>query len=97
MGIDAKQKTDKATRIEANLEPLVRTGRLVLNIDQRDNPHMRRLEEQFLMFSLQMRYPADGPDCVEGALRWLRDKTAQAIPTQTISTQTIRSRNKQRL
>ena len=94
---DAKKKTDKATRIEANLEPLVRTGRLILNIDQQDNPHMRRLEEQFLMFSLQMRYPADGPDCVEGALRWLRDKTAQATPTQTISTQTIRSRNKQRL
>ena len=75
----------------------MRTGRLILNIDQQDNPHMRRLEEQFLMFSLQMRYPADGPDCVESALRWLRDKTAQSTPAQTISTKYYRSRNKQRL
>ena len=77
---DTKKKTDKATRIEANLEPLNREGRLVLNEAERNNPHMKRLEEQFLMFSITLKFPADGPDCVEGALRWLKDKAATAEP-----------------
>lgn len=94
---DTKKKTDKATRIEANLEPMNSTGRMVMNIDERDNPHMKRLEEQFLMFSLALKYPADGPDCVEGALRWLRDKAATAEPTETIPTEYFRHKNKQRL
>lgn len=94
---DAKKKTDKATRIEANLEPMSREGRLVLNIDERNSPHMKRLEEQFLMFSLTLKYPADGPDCVEGALRWLRDKAAQADPVETIPTAHFRHSNRHRI
>ena len=94
---DAKPKTDKATRIEANLEPMSREGRLVLNIDERNSPHMKRLEEQFLMFSLTLKYPADGPDCVEGALRWLRDKAAQADPVETIPTAHFRHSNRHRI
>lgn len=94
---DTKKKTDKATRIEANLEPMNRDGRLILNTDQRDNPHMKRLEEQFLMFSLSLKFPADGPDCVEGALRWLRDKAKQADPTELIPATYFRHKNKQRI
>lgn len=94
---DTKKKTDKATRIEANLEPLAREGRLVLNADEQQNPHMRRLEEQFLMFSLTLRFPADGPDCVEGALRFLRDKATQADPTETIPATYFRHKNRQRI
>ena len=37
---DEEKKTDKATRIEANLEPLNREGNLILNEAERDNPHM---------------------------------------------------------
>lgn len=94
---DTKKKTDKATRIEANLQPLAADGRLVLNIDQQNNPHMKRLEEQFLMFTMQLRYPADGPDCVEGALRWLRDKAVQSDPTDIIPTEFFRHKNRQRI
>lgn len=94
---DTKKKTDKATRIEANLEPLAREGRLVLNADEQQNPHMRRLEEQFLMFSLTLRFPADGPDCVEGALRFLRDKATQADPTEVIPATYFRHKNRQRI
>ena len=94
---DGKPKTDKATRIEANLEPMNRDGRLVLNIEQRDNPHMKRLEEQFLMFALTLKYPADGPDCVEGALRWIKDKTVAAEPTEVIPTAYYRRKNKMRM
>lgn len=63
---DEEKKTDKATRIEANLEPLNREGNLILNEAEKDNPHMKRMAEQFKLFNLQLTYPADGPDCVEG-------------------------------
>ena len=57
-------------RIEGNLEPLIRQSRLVLNADERENPHMKRLEEQFLLLNRQMKSPADGPDCIEGGV-WI--------------------------
>ena len=78
---DEDRKTDKATRIEANLEPLNRLGNLILNEAERDNPHMKRLDEQFRLFTLRLKYPADGPDCVEGGLRILQKKTRQLEPT----------------
>lgn len=53
---DEEKKTDKATRIEANLEPLNREGNLILNEAERDNPHMKELEDQFKLFTLTMRY-----------------------------------------
>lgn len=94
---DALPKTDKATRIEANLQPLAARGALVLNEAMRRSPHMLRLEEQFLMFSLRLRFPADGPDCVEGALRWLRLKHREADPVETIPAGALRRSNKFRL
>lgn len=63
---DERKKPDKFVRIEGNLEPLARAGRLVLNIRERENPHMQRLEEQFLLFDDGLPSPADGPDAVEG-------------------------------
>lgn len=63
---DGRRKPDKFARIEGNLEPLNRAGRLVLNIRERENPHMQRLEEQFLLFDDGLPSPADGPDAVEG-------------------------------
>lgn len=63
---DDRKKGDKATRIEANLEPVDREGRLVFNEEEKDNPHMIELMDQFKMFELHLPYCADGPDCVEG-------------------------------
>lgn len=80
---DEERKTDKATRIEANLEPLNREGNLILNQDERTNPHMVRLDEQFRLFTLRLKFPADGPDCVEGGLRVLKKKTLQRGPVVT--------------
>ncbi|HBX44470.1 MAG TPA: hypothetical protein DEG28_01055 [Porphyromonadaceae bacterium] len=65
---DTRKKPDKFSRIEGNLEPLNRTGRLILNIKEKDNPHMKRLEEQFLLVSPALNSPADGPDAVEGGV-----------------------------
>ena len=63
---DDRKKGDKATRIEASLEPVDREGRLVFNEEEKDNPHMIELMDQFKMFELHLPYCADGPDCVEG-------------------------------
>ncbi|MBI9055510.1 MAG: hypothetical protein JEY96_16930 [Bacteroidales bacterium] len=65
---DDRKKPDKFSRIEGNLEPLNKQSRLILNIDQKDNPHMKRLEEQFLLVNPRLNAPADGPDCIEGGV-----------------------------
>ena len=85
---DEERKTDKATRIEANLEPLNSEGLLLFNDAQRYNPHMRRLEDQFKLFTLRMKFPADGPDCVEGGLRILKKKAQQLQPIRTLNRHT---------
>ncbi len=81
---DEEKKTDKAARIEANLEPLNREGHLILNQDELLDPHMQRLDEQFRMFSTALTFPADGPDCIEGGYRILRKKGQQLQPVRTI-------------
>ena len=63
---DTRRKPEKFDRIEGNLQPINRQARLILNAAERDNPHMARLEEQFLLINRQMKSPADGPDCIEG-------------------------------
>jgi hypothetical protein len=81
---DEQRKTDKATRIEANLEPLNRNGKLIFNQDEMDNPHMKRLTEQFTLFTQTLKYPADGPDMVEGAYRIIRNRTREEEPGLTL-------------
>lgn len=73
---DTRRKPDKFARIEGNLEPLSRQGRLILNIAQKDNPHMQRLEEQFKLVSPTLPAPADGVDCIEGAYFIANEKLA---------------------
>ena len=94
---DEEKKTDKATRIEANLEPMNRAGNLILNEQERDNPHMRELLDQFTLFTLSLRYPADGPDAVEGGNRIIDEIQHRAEPPLTRSRADIRTRNKRRL
>lgn len=68
IGPDDRKKPDKFSRIEGNLEPLNRQNRLILNEAEKGNPHMQRLAEQFLLINPKLSAPADGPDCVEGAV-----------------------------
>lgn len=94
---DERKKTDKATRIEANLEPMNREGHLILNEAERDNPHMKELEEQFKLFTLSLRYPADGPDAVEGGNCIIDEIMRRADAPATRSRAEISRRNKRRL
>lgn len=77
---DHRAKPDKFARIEANLEPLNRQGRLVLNEAERDNPHMRRLEEQFKAIEPALPAHDDGPDAVEGAVWIINNKLRMMTP-----------------
>jgi len=77
---DMRSKPDKFARIEGNLEPLNRMGRLVFNEAEKDNPNMQRLAEQFMLINPQMKAPADGPDCIEGAVWIINGKITQLQP-----------------
>lgn len=83
---DTRAKPDKFARIEANLEPLNRQGRLVFNEAERENPHMRRLEEQFKSIEPSMTSHDDGPDAVEGAVWIINTKTRLMQPIKVGST-----------
>jgi hypothetical protein len=73
---DERKKPDKFSRIEGNLEPLNRQGRLLLNAGKKEDPHFRRLTEQFLLLTPRLSAPADGADCIEGGVWWLQRKLA---------------------
>lgn len=90
---DERKKTDKATRIEANLEPLDRNGAWIFNEAERDNPHMQALIDQFKLFEMHLPYNADGPDCIEGAYTLIDEKTAQLEPTATVSYKELNADN----
>lgn len=82
---DERKKTDKAVRIENNLEPLDRLGTLIFNEEEADNPHMQELINQGQLFEMHLPYPADGIDAVEGGISILKSKTLELEPTTTIS------------
>jgi hypothetical protein len=94
---DEEKKTDKASRIDANLEPLNREGNMILNEAEKDNPHMKRLEEQFKLFTLRLDFPADGPDMVEGGYQKIKKKLRDVEPEKFIPRSATRSNNKNRL
>lgn len=73
---DERDKPKKFERIEGNLEPINRGGRLILNEREKENPHMQRLEEQFLLVEPKLGAPADGPDCIEGGVWILNNRLA---------------------
>jgi hypothetical protein len=94
---DIERKTDKATRIEANLEPLNREGALIFNEDEKDNPNMQELRDQFQLFEMYLPYAADGPDSIEGAQRILRHKRQTMEPDIVISRDKLTRKNKFRI
>lgn len=94
---DERKKTDKATRIEANLEPIDRNGGWIFNEEERDNPHMQELINQFKLFEMHLPYNADGPDCIEGGITILESKIVAIEPTVTISYEEINEDNPYRM
>lgn len=94
---DGRDKIDKATRVEANLEPMDRNGQLIFNQEEEDNPMMIELRDQFKMFELSLPYPADGPDCVEGGNNVIDSKMKELEPGTTISYEELQEFNEFRM
>jgi hypothetical protein len=76
---DARKKDDKYTRIEAKLEPINRNGYLILNLAEKENPHMKRVEAQFKAASPNSK-TMDAPDAVEGAVFIIDEKVKVVNP-----------------
>lgn len=75
---DDRKKPDKFARVEGNLEPLNRQGKLIFNIAEKNNLNMQRLEEQFKAVDPQLSSHIDGPDGVEGGV-WILNSKRLAI------------------
>ena len=71
---DNRKKPEKFFRIEGTLEPINRLGNLILNIAEKNNPDMKRLESQFLGVSPKAKI-MDGPDFVEGGVSILQRRS----------------------
>lgn len=83
---DERKKPDKFYRIEANLEPLNRAGKLIFNQDLQGSEDMETTEGQFLALSAKSKAHDDAPDAVEGA-KWVFDSK---IRTDYSNIETIR-------
>lgn len=77
---DTRKKPEKFHRIESTLEPLNSNGKLFLNIDEIDNPHMQTLDEQFKVLEPGSKAHDDGPDACEGAKHIIDSKYYVAVP-----------------
>lgn len=90
---DERKKTDKAVRIENNLEPLDRLGQLIFNEAEKDNPHMQELVNEGKLFEMHMPYPADGLDALEGGVSIHKDKTLELEPPTVLSYAYVKMNN----
>lgn len=75
---DDRKKPDKFYRIESNLEPLNRSGKLIFNEDLKGTPYMKNMEFQFLALSPKSKANDDGPDAVEGAVWKVNHKAKES-------------------
>ena len=77
---DTREKKEKWFRIEAQLEPINRDGKLIFNEKEKQNPHMLTLEAQFKAAKPGSKQ-LDGLDCIEGG-KYIID--TKLIPSQDI-------------
>ncbi len=80
---DDRDKPDKFSRIEGNLEPLNRRGSLIFNEAEQDDPHMQRLVEQFKAIEPSLPAHDDGPDATEGGV-WIINNKLRTLAPMTV-------------
>lgn len=80
---DDRDKPDKFSRVEGNLEPLNRRGSLIFNEAEKTDPHMARLVEQFKAIEPSLPAHDDGPDAVEGAY-WIISNKLRVMAPPTV-------------
>lgn len=93
---DTEPKADKGIRIEADLEPISREGRLIFNIDQQNDPHMQELVNEAKFFAVHLPYHADGLDCIQGAKQSAQKKRISSYGVSSVSREEMNKYNKNR-
>lgn len=88
---DKRKKPDKYYRIEGTLEPLNRMGLLIFNINEKEDPHMERMQTQMLSVSQKSR-TMDGPDCLEGGVWILQNNYSNISNEMHIVKRTINNK-----
>lgn len=83
MSLDKRDKKGKYDRIEGTLEPIYKDGALIFNIDEKENPHMKRMEEEFVGVDESSKM-MDGPDMLEGGVWILRNSQEQNDTTYSV-------------
>ena len=58
---------------------------------------MKELDDQFKLFTMTLKYPADGPDSIEGGKRIIDRKLRELQPPAKIPRKVQRDKNKYRL
>ncbi len=81
---DKRAKDEKFTRIESLLEPLHSNAKLFFNEDEKKDPGMQKLDEQFVAFAPGSRAHDDGPDATEGAV-WMLNTKCNTFSASDIS------------
>lgn len=69
MSLDKRSKGDKFMRIEGTLEPIYKQGALYFNEEEKENPHMQRMADEFVGVDPNSKM-MDGPDGLEGGI-WI--------------------------
>lgn len=77
---DNRKKPEKFFRIESTIEPLNTNGKFFLNIEEKDNPSMQTLDEQFRVLEPGSKAHDDGPDACEGAKHTIDGKLYVSVP-----------------
>jgi hypothetical protein len=91
---DVRKKPDKFARIESLLEPLHRNGKLWFNIDEKANPNMIRVREQFEAFAPNSKAHDDAPDACEGGIFILNQKISSLNPPTMINRKLMKNKNR---
>lgn len=82
MSLDKRKKDGKYTRVEGTIEPIYKQGCLYFNIDEKDNPSMQKMEEEFLGVAPNSKM-MDGPDGLEGGV-WIIQNIASKENSQYV-------------
>lgn len=83
MSLDKRSKGDKFMRIEGTIEPIYKLGDLYFNEAEKDNPHMQRMEEEFVGVDPSSKM-MDGPDMLEGGIWIIKNSSMREGSTYVV-------------
>lgn len=86
---DTRKKPEKFFRIEGMLEPLNRLGKLIFNIDQKEEPNMVRTHDQMISVAPSTKI-MDAPDAIEGGCWIIQNRITKKNTTYSYGSRSNR-------